>query len=56
MSSLPLKLKAEVYLQVLNLLLAGRRPAHYLVDDHVALEALTDKYLKLIAVAGIIDP
>ncbi|MBV8454110.1 MAG: transglycosylase domain-containing protein [Deltaproteobacteria bacterium] len=48
--------KGEVYRQVLSLLLAGRRPAHYLVDDHAALEALTDSYLKLIARAGIIDP
>lgn len=48
--------KGEVYRQVLSLLLAGRRPAHYLADDHAALEALTDNYLKLIAGAGIIDP
>ena len=47
--------KGEVYRQVLSLLLAGRRPAHYLVDDHAALEVLTDNYLKLIAGAGIID-
>jgi membrane peptidoglycan carboxypeptidase len=48
--------KAEVYRQVLSLLLAGRRPAYYLVENHAALEALTDNYLKLIAAAGIIDP
>jgi membrane peptidoglycan carboxypeptidase len=51
-----LALKGEVYRQVLSLLLAGRRPAYYLVDNHAALEALTDNYLKLIAAAGIIDP
>jgi membrane peptidoglycan carboxypeptidase len=48
--------KGEVYRQVLSLLLAGRRPAHYLVDDHAALEALTDNYIKLMSAAGLIDP
>ncbi len=48
--------KGEVYRQILSLLLAGRRPAYYLVDNRAALAALTDNYLRLIAAAGIIDP
>jgi len=47
--------KAEVYRQVLSLLLAGRRPAYYLVEHHAALAALTDNYLRLLATAGVID-
>ncbi|HEX3431216.1 MAG TPA: transglycosylase domain-containing protein [Rhizomicrobium sp.] len=37
--------KAEIYKQVLSLLLAQRRPAYYLVSNHSALEELTDSYL-----------
>jgi membrane peptidoglycan carboxypeptidase len=47
--------KAEVFRQVLSLLLAGRRPAYYLIEHHAALAALTDNYLRLLAGAGIID-
>ena len=47
--------KAEVFRQVLSLLLAGRRPAYYLIEHHAALAALTDSYLRLLAAAGIID-
>ena len=47
--------KAEVYRQLLSLLLAGRRPAYYLIEHHAALAALTDNYLRLLAAAGIID-
>ena len=47
--------KAEVYRQVLSLLLAGRRPGYYLIADHDALARLTDRYLHLLADAGIID-
>ena len=47
--------KGEVYRQVLSLLLAGRRPAYYLIEHHDALAALTDSYLRLLAAAGIID-
>ena len=48
--------KGEIYRQVLSLLLAGRRPAYYLVADHQALARLTDRYLHLLADAGIVDP
>jgi hypothetical protein len=34
--------KAEVYRQVLSLLLAERRPAYYLRSNHSALDKLTD--------------
>ena len=37
------------------MLLAGRRPAYYLIEHHDALAALTDNYLRLLAAAGIID-
>jgi membrane peptidoglycan carboxypeptidase len=47
--------KGEIYRQVLSLLLAGRRPAYYLIEHHAALAALTDNYLRLLAAAGIID-
>ncbi len=48
--------KGEIYRQVLSLLLAGRRPSYYLVADHQALARLTDRYLHLLAEAGVIDP
>ena len=47
--------KAEVYKQVLSLLLAERRPSYYLGTDHRALDALANQYLGLLAVAGVID-
>ena len=47
--------KGEIYRQVLSLLLAGRRPAYYLLEHHDALAPLTDYYLRLLAAAGIID-
>ncbi len=48
--------KGEIYRQVLSLLLAGRRPAYYLIVDHQALAGLTDRYLHLLTDAGVIDP
>ncbi|HEY1259018.1 MAG TPA: transglycosylase domain-containing protein [Stellaceae bacterium] len=48
--------KAEIYRQVLSLLLAGRRPAYYLLANPPALAALTDRYLHLLEAAGTIDP
>ncbi len=48
--------KAEVYKQVLGLLLAQRRPAHYLAGDPTALEMLADHYLGALKNAGHIDP
>ena len=55
-TSAQLARKGEIYRQVLSLLLAGRRPAYYLVENRAALAALTDNYLGLLAGAGIIDP
>ncbi len=48
--------KARAYKQVLSLLLAERRPTYYLVENHKALAALTDRYLDLLGAAGVIDP
>lgn len=47
--------KAEIYKQVLSLLLAQRRPALYLRADAAALEDLTDRYLGALRNAGLID-
>ncbi|HEX5077551.1 MAG TPA: hypothetical protein VFV80_00265, partial [Geminicoccaceae bacterium] len=47
--------KARFYKQVLSLLLAQRRPAHYLaVAGRDDLEALTDSHLRLLRAAGVI--
>ena len=48
--------QAEVYRQVLSLILAGQRPAYYLVQDHDALERLINAYLPALASAGVISP
>jgi membrane peptidoglycan carboxypeptidase len=45
-----------IYRQVLSLLLSERRPSHYLVGDRAALATLTDKYLRALCAAGVIDP
>ncbi len=55
-TSAELARKGEIYRQVLSLLLAGRRPAYYLNANHRALAALTDRYLRWLGAAGIIDP
>jgi membrane peptidoglycan carboxypeptidase len=47
--------KGEVYRQVLSLLLAGRRPAYYLIENRAALGRLTDTYLRRLAEAGVIS-
>jgi len=48
--------KGEIYRQALSLLLAGRRPAYYLTTNRAALETLVDRYLRLLANTGAIDP
>lgn len=48
--------KGEVYREALSLILAGRRPAYYLVQNRAALETLIDRYLPGLADAGIISP
>lgn len=50
-----LERKAQIYKQVLSLLLAQRRPAYYLGADHAALEDLTNRYLGALKTAGVID-
>lgn len=46
---------AEVFKQVLCLLLAQRRPSHYLLQGHDDLDALAAKYLRLMAADGLIS-
>ncbi len=46
---------AQAYRQVLSLLLATRRPYHYLIEDRDGLEEFTDSYLRIMAQAGVID-
>lgn len=50
----PLAERALYYKQVLALILAVRRPSHYLVDDSAALEALADSYLRRMSSEGVI--
>jgi membrane peptidoglycan carboxypeptidase len=47
--------KGAIYREVLSLLLAERRPNAYLRADDTALRALTNRYLRLLADAGVID-
>jgi len=48
--------QAEALKQALSLMVAQRRPAHYLLDGADDLRQLTDSYLRLLADAGIIRP
>jgi membrane peptidoglycan carboxypeptidase len=48
--------KGLVYRQVLSLILSERRPTYYLLQNRDALAVLTDKYLRGLCEAGIIDP
>jgi membrane peptidoglycan carboxypeptidase len=45
---------AVAYRQLLSLLIAQRRPSHYLLEDRAALAALTDSYLRLLGRHGIV--
>ncbi|MGH7413651.1 MAG: transglycosylase domain-containing protein [Candidatus Rokuibacteriota bacterium] len=47
--------RARVFKRALSLILAVRRPYHYLVESTRALEAFTDSYLRVMARAGVID-
>jgi membrane peptidoglycan carboxypeptidase len=47
--------KAQVYRAALGLVLAQRRPAYYLSQDHAALDDLTDATLDRLADAGVIS-
>ena len=47
---------ALAYKQALSLLIAQRRPSHYLVAGGADLEELTNSHLRLLAQAGVIAP
>jgi len=47
---------ARAYKQVVSLFLAQRRPSFYLLENHNALEAKADGYIRLLAENGIISP
>ena len=47
--------RARAFKRALSLILAVRRPYHYLVENPRALEELTDSYLRVMARAGVID-
>ncbi|MET0849496.1 MAG: transglycosylase domain-containing protein [Candidatus Rokuibacteriota bacterium] len=49
------EVRARTYRRVLGLVLAARRPFHYLVEQPGALEQLCDRYLRRLARAGVID-
>ncbi|MFZ5550398.1 MAG: transglycosylase domain-containing protein [Pseudomonadota bacterium] len=49
--------QAQAFKQALSLMVAQRRPSHYLGSaDEQALRALTDSHLRLLAEAGVITP
>lgn len=48
--------RAEAFKQALSLLVAERRPSYYLLQNHAALDGLTNVHLRLLADAGIISP
>ncbi|MDP3838272.1 MAG: transglycosylase domain-containing protein, partial [Methylococcales bacterium] len=48
--------QAQIYRQVLNILLSQRRPSYFLGKGFDALQNLTDSYLRLMAEQGIISP
>ena len=45
---------ALAYKQALSLLIAQRRPSHYLVEGEADLNALTNSHLRVLAAAGVI--
>lgn len=47
---------ALAYKQALSLLIAQRRPSHYLVAGGADLEALTNSHLRILAQSGVITP
>jgi membrane peptidoglycan carboxypeptidase len=51
-----LRRQALSYKQALSLLVAQRRPSHYLTVGEAALNRLTNSYLRVMAEAGVIDP
>ncbi len=55
-SAAQLRTKASVYRAALGLILAQRRPSYYLVNNHLALDELTDATLDRLVEAGVISP
>jgi membrane peptidoglycan carboxypeptidase len=51
-----LRAKAKAYRAALGLILAQRRPSHYLSVDHAELDNLTDVTLDRLMVANVISP
>ncbi len=47
--------QAQIYRQVLNILLSQRRPSYFLGRGFDALQTLTDSYLRLMAEQGVIS-
>jgi len=47
--------RAHAFKRALSLILAVRRPYHYLVENPRGLEEFTDSYLRVMARAGVID-
>jgi membrane peptidoglycan carboxypeptidase len=50
----PLRRRAEAFKQALSLLIAQRRPSHYLREGAADLAQLTDSHLRALAAAGVI--
>jgi membrane peptidoglycan carboxypeptidase len=46
--------QALAYKQAMSLMIAQRRPSHYLVEGEADLQALADSYLRVMADAGVI--
>jgi membrane peptidoglycan carboxypeptidase len=51
-----LQRRAQVFKQMLSLIVAQRRPSDFLLDSQAALNQLTDSHLRLLASAGFIPP
>lgn len=51
-----LQQQALAFKQALSLLIAQRRPSHYLHDGDSGLQALVNSHLRLMATAGVISP
>lgn len=48
--------RARAFKQVLSLLLAQRRPTHFLIGGRAELAALADGHIRLLAKAGVLTP
>ncbi len=48
--------QALAFKQALSLMVAQRRPSYYLQDGHEDLGELTDRYIRVMATAGLIPP